>query len=369
MDDVKTGIWSVGGKSEEICSGNRKDTAVRLLKDYIQRNRLQPDVKLPSVRALSEHFSMSRDATWRGLQSMQEIGWVYSLSNGRYAIAKEVYSEILRSLRLRAVFTGSNYIQFSGFRRFLSKFGPLCEYHNLDLHVELMPLNSDFQESIWQNCDVLLIDSDSSEKILEQFDNFPVPVIGLDGNYSDRYYVNIVTDHTAGGSMVAEYFIKQGASEVCVPYFNNSEYNPRVKARLNGFLQTWCESGRSEADAPLVQIPWSHNNFQLSSNVKEYIESARVFQNYFVTDGRLATCFLDIFDWSSLSVPREACVIGYDGSLIGEATVPPLTTIEQDMHGMAELAIEYIKKLAEPSGETVKSIARLKPSFVYRSSS
>jgi DNA-binding LacI/PurR family transcriptional regulator len=348
---------------------NRKDQAEELIKHYIQTHRIKPDEKLPSIRALSDHLMISRDSTWRALQALQEAGWLYSLPNRRYSVAEEVYTEILRSLKICALFTGEKYIQFAGFRRLADALRQACQYNNLDLKISMVPEKSKIPKSVWQGFDVLLVDSDCSVQLLDQFEEWPAPVIGLDAAYSNRYYANIVTDHMAGGSMVAEYMIQQGAQQVCIPYMRDSELNPRVKSRINGFTQTWLESGRGEESIATASIPWSRNNFQLSLNVKEYLEQTEIAPYYFVSDGQLAISFLDVCNYLSLSIPEAIKIVGYDGAQLGETTSPPMTTIQQDMDQMANDAIELIRNLPKIHELTAQNpIVRLKPHFVARGS-
>lgn len=346
-----------------------KNNAEESIKHYIQSHRIRPQQKLPPIRALSKHLDLSRDSTWRALQAMQENGWVSSLPNKRYVVAESVYTEILNSLKIRTLFSGDKFIQFAGFRRLADYLRKMCRYDNLELDISLVPGGKLINESIWEDCDVLLVDSDSSGQLLDQFKEFPVPVIGLDAVYSERYHTNIVTDHAAGGSMVAEYMIEQGAKEVCIPYFHATEANPRVNSRINGFMQTWLESGRGRGSLKKISIPWSRNNFQLSLDVKEYLLSKKPLHNYFVTDGRLAVSFLDVCDYLSLSIPKEVKIVGYDGTRIGESTTPTMTTIQQDMEKMALEAITIIKEIPTlDASEWTSRIIRLKPNLVVRGS-
>ena len=106
-------------------------------------------------------------------------------------------------------------------------------FHNalqlLPLGIELVPLDTKPPKRVWDNCDVLLIDSDSSRGILKHFAKFKVPVIGLDAEYSDRYHLNIVTDHHMGGRMVAERLLEKGSKKACMVYFQNAP--ARITAR------------------------------------------------------------------------------------------------------------------------------------------
>ena len=66
-----------------------------------------------------------------------------------------------------------------------------------------------------------------------------------------------------------------------------------------------------------------------------------------------------------LSVPGDVKVIGYDGLLLGEHTMPPLTTIAQDLEQGAENLVNIaIQRIA---GEEIHSVI-LQPRLLERES-
>ncbi|MDX6765303.1 MAG: GntR family transcriptional regulator [Candidatus Methylacidiphilales bacterium] len=347
---------------------NRRLTAVKQIQQFIQSNRLQPGERIPTVRKLSEHFAITRDSVWRALRQMHDEGWLDVLPNKRYTVSQHLYAKILRSIRVRALFSGEGYIYFSGFRRLADSLTHLCHNQTIDLGFELLPLGAKPQSKIWEDCDVLLVDSDSSSALLETFSTFPVPVIGLDANYSDRYLANIVTDHHFGGRIVAEAFLHQQKPNASVIYHSGSENKARITARLDGFRQAWLEAGRSEDSVAFVPIEWSSSSFQIALHVKAFLEQNPAHGTYFVTDGLLATSFLDVLDYQGVRVPREVGLIGYDGAQRGELTNPPMTTIQQDMESIAESALEWIHKIARGDQTNATSLVRIPPVLVKRSS-
>lgn len=345
----------------------RRDAASDQIKHFIRSNRLAPGEKLPTVRKLSEHFEITRDAVWRALRQLQKEEWLEVSPNKRYTISDKLYTRILRSIRVKAVFSGESYIYFSGFRRLADSLSRECRYHNIDLHIELLPLHKDPEPTVWDGCDLLMMDSDSSSSFLKVFKKFPVPVIGLDANYSDLYQANIVTDHHLGGRLAAEAMLKKGTREAVVVYHAGSENNPRVSARIEGFRQTWMESGRAAQSITLVPIEWSRSSFEIALKVQAYLDKNPASGSYFVTDGRLATNFLEVLAYQKVSVPKQVGLIGYDGAQRGELTDPPLTTIQQDMERIAQSAVRWIRQIASGNTET-GVLERVPPVMITRAS-
>jgi DNA-binding LacI/PurR family transcriptional regulator len=345
----------------------RRGAAGSQIKQYIRSHGLAPGESLPTVRQMADHFAITRDAVWRALRRLQEEGWVEVLPNKRYITSRNLQAKILRSTRVRALFSGKEYIFFSGFRRLAEALTRQCHSHGIELTIDLLPLKANPDEHIWKDCDVLMIDSDSSGRVLEAFAEFPVPTIGLDAIYSDKYHANIVTDHHLGGRMAAEAILHRRPRHTTIVYYKGSDSNPRVAARMDGFRQAWLESGRSLSSLELAQIPWSTSTFEVGLNVQSFFQKKRAHGTYFVTDGRLAANFLDILAYQQIPVPQKVAVIGYDGAQRGELTDPPLTTIQQDMERIAQSAVDWIQRICE-NGEKAGVVERVPPLLVARKS-
>jgi len=346
---------------------NRCETAVKQIKHFIRTNRLPPGERLPTVRQLSDHLEVTRDAVWRALRRMHEEEWLDVLPNKRYLTSKHLYTKILRSVRVRALFSGEGYIYFSGFRRLADALTRLCHYDNIDLEIELLPSATKPERKVWKDCDLLMVDSDSSGRLLQTFREFPVPVIGLDADYSERYHANIVTDHHLGGRMVAEAVLRKQARRASLVYHAGSEKKARITARLDGFRHSWLESGRSEDSLVCLPIAWSRSSFEVALNVQAFLAENPAEGTYFVTDGRLATSFLEVLAYQGVRVPQDVALIGYDGAQLGELTDPPMTTIQQDMDRIAESAVGWVQKITEGHHGT-GVLERIAPLLVERAS-
>ena len=346
---------------------NRKQAAIDQIKHYIRSNRLQAGERLPTVRKLSDHFDVSRDAIWRGLRQLQQEDWLDLLPNKRYMVSEKLYKQVLTSLKVKAIFSGKRYIFFSGFRRLADSLSKECHYHNVDLRIDLLAPKTDPTEAIWEDCDLIMIDSDSSTSFLKTFDHFPVPVIGLDAEYNERYKANIVTDHYLGGRLAAEAMLRRGARKAIIVFHTGSENNPRVAARIDGFRQTWIEGGRTPASLSTESIGWSRSSFEIALKIQDFLTNNPTHDNYFVTDGRLATNFLEVLAYMNVSVPEAVGLIGYDGAQRGALTDPPMTTIQQDMDKIALKAVNWVRAIA--SGDDRSGVLeRIPPLFTERDS-
>lgn len=346
---------------------NRRTAAIDQIKHFIRANRLPPGERLPTVRQMSVSFGLTRDSVWRALRQLQADGWLELLPSRRYATSQKLYTTILRSTRVRAVFGGDGYIYFSGFRRLADALTRLCRYHNIELEFDLLPTGAKPDKKIWAGCDLLMVDSDTSGRLLAAFAKFPVPVIGLDANFSERYQANIVTDHHYGGRLAAEAILHRRVREVSVLCHAGSEGNPRVCARLDGFRQAWLESGKLAKSLAFAAIPWSESSFEIALNVQDFLRNNAVHGTCFVNDGRLATSFLEVLAYRKVKVPEELSLIGYDGAQSGQLTNPPMTTVQQDMERIAQSAVGWVEKIS--GGHLATGVLeRIPPVLVKRGS-
>jgi DNA-binding LacI/PurR family transcriptional regulator len=340
-----------------------RDLICAELKHYIRAHRIHPGEMLPPLRALSEHFKSSRDIVWRALRQLQEEGWIQARSSRGYEVSEGVYSRILQSLQVKVLLTGTNFINFTGYRRLADALARECRYHNMELVIELLPLDGKPDKSIWKGCDVLLAGSNASSSLLRHCKEFKVPVIGLDAEYSDRYHINVVTDHYTGGRLVAERLLKRNSSRACVVHFENP--HARIRARIEGFKQVWLEAGKAEESLTQHIVQWSPNNFDIALNVREDFRSFDGKCDLFVTDGNLALTCLDVFSHLGFSVPGDFKLIGYDGAQLGELTNPPMTTIQQNMEQIAAVAVARMNDCFKPHPGTAE-VVRIPPTLVER---
>ncbi len=346
---------------------NRRDEAGDQIKRYILTHQMKPGERLPTVRQLSEHFGITLNAVWRALRQLHQEEWLDALRNKRYTVSEKLYTTILRSVRVKAFFYGEGYIYFSGFRRLADALSRECRYHNIDMQIQLVPHGRLPDAKAWEDCDLVLMDSDSSRAFLKAFPSFPLPVIGLDANYSDLYRANIVTDHHFGGRIAAEEMLKRDEKTAHVVYHAGSENNPRVTARIEGFRQAWLESGRSADSIKLVPIAWSLSALEIALNLLDHFSKNEAKGSYFVTDGRLATNFLEVMAYKKVPVPGTVTMIGYDGAQQGELTNPPMTTIQQDMDKIAASAVHWMREIV--SGNQQKRVLeRIPPVLIARAS-
>ena len=346
---------------------NRRDEAGEKIKNYILTHRMKPGERLPTLRKLSDTFEVTRNAVWRALRQLHGDEWLDALPNKRYTVSEKLYSRILRSIRVKAFFYGEGYIYFSGFRRLADALTRECAYHNIDLQIQLLPRGQDPDEKAWEDCEIMLMDSDSSRAFLKVFKSFPLPVIGLDANYSDLYRANIVTDHLLGGRIAAEAMLHRDEQSAYVVYHAGSENNPRVTARIDGFRQAWLEAGRPADSLSVIPIGWSSSSLEIALKLLDYYKDREARGSFFVTDGRLATNFLEAMSYKRVPVPGVVSVIGYDGAQNGELTDPPMTTIQQDMERIASSAVNWIREIAS-GNQAKKALERIAPIMVKRGS-
>jgi DNA-binding LacI/PurR family transcriptional regulator len=93
----------------------------------------------------------------------------------------------------------------------------------------------------------------------------------------------------------------------------------------------------------------------------------------FVANDQMALGVLQFFAEQKIRVPEDIAIVGFDNISESGFFYPPLTTVQQDQHRVAKVAVEEITKIIEAGwqeSETVlpRSII-LPPTLVVRQSS
>ncbi len=80
----------------------------------------------------------------------------------------------------------------------------------------------------------------------------------------------------------------------------------------------------------------------------------------------IAASALRVLAERGLSVPADVSVVGYDDVLVAQHTMPPLTTIRQDVPRGGQLLVDLLLK--RMAGEAVASV-QMAPQLIVRGSS
>lgn len=167
-----------------------------------------------------------------------------------------------------------------------------------------------------------------------------IPFVVYDGicEKSERIF-NITLDNYGGGLQMGRYFKEAGHRKaLCV-----SDNNIGIDLdRMEGFREGFA------GDVEFLLIPMKkEERWQFYIQHLEKIKSVTAI---FAVSDYYAIDLMSFLNGQGISVPKDISLAGFDDIPVCQMINPPLTTIKQDNHLRAKLAVEKLKDLKENKG-------------------
>ena len=178
-----------------------------------------------------------------------------------------------------------------------------------------------------------------------------IPVIYMDHFYGmeDRY--RVCSDHYRSGYLAAEYFLQSGKKK---PGFFGGE-GQAFGERLRGFKDALQEAKHTLNDKFYVQAaPGTHQSV-ITRLIRAGVDSVFVPGASFqaMESLHLLTYIM------GLKVPDDVSIIGGENEGISAIQCPPLTTVEEPLKDMAEVAVDMLDKCT--SGQQIENKSVILP--------
>lgn len=182
------------------------------------------------------------------------------------------------------------------------------------------------------------------DTIREIQENNSIPLIFTDSYSSVRRIINVGIDDYEGGRLAAEHFLENGHTNLAF-IGPKALGNGLIMHRLQGFCSCLRDAG--------VSLPQEHilpsGGEELTPLLEKLTSGPNPVTGIFTTSD---TCALDLYYSVSclgLRVPEDLSIIGFDDLPHSSRSLPPLTTVRQDIFRKAEVACELLMKhIREP---------------------
>ena len=191
----------------------------------------------------------------------------------------------------------------------------------------------------------------------------------IDADRVDGFIVIGQSDQSRVLDAVAEHFlpmvawgafVERGCRNIA---FFGSAQAIELSLRLEGARSAVAEA---EADVRFVETP-THLAAELTgADVSAYLDAAgEAPDGIFAASDQIAVTSIQVLAARGLSVPDDVKVVGYDDLPLARSSVPPLTTIRQDIAAGAHHLVESLLQRIEgrPTGSIV-----LNPELIVRGS-
>jgi LacI family transcriptional regulator len=194
----------------------------------------------------------------------------------------------------------------------------------------------------------------------------PVPTVFLDRKppvaTESANYINIHTDNFKGGYLAGKVLIYDVCKNPAV-IMDGREISYQMD-RLMGFRKAMDEANIPVFSEAIYKLPVINYETAYSA-VCDALKKGDLYDSYFCTTDWLAIGAMTALLDHNISIPGQARIVGFDNISITNYCRVPLTTIHQDIKGMADKTVEILIDIL--NGEEIKEWEFVfEPSLVKR---
>lgn len=209
--------------------------------------------------------------------------------------------------------------------------------------------NQEKEMAYFKSLDAKLVDGiiciSGFEEIPSHLITRNIPIVCIDRkprNHQDVYYVE--SNHYSGGYLATEELIKQGCKKIAI--IAKPEFLSVNKQRLDGYRQALKDYGIERNPDLELYIDESYGNVEGARRaMNSLIQSGIEFDGVFGTNDWRAYGALNALKENNCKVPDDVKLIGFDDIYIAQASYPSMSTIKQNVPGLAITASSLLLNL------------------------
>ncbi len=203
---------------------------------------------------------------------------------------------------------------------------------------------------------VVIGQSDQFERIEDVADGYRSMVVWGNHTEGQRHCV-VGTDNRLGGRLAAERLIAGGARRLA---FLGDTGPMEFAARFAGAQDVAARMGLPDVQPLATHLSPDRASEEIAAHLATH---GRSIDGIFAATDTLAALCLTELRAQGLSVPDDVKLVGFDDLPIARQTIPPLTTVRQDIAAGARGLVDLL--LRRLGGETTESLV-LPPELVVR---
>jgi len=346
-----------------------------IIAKQIQEGQYKPGERLPSMDTIAAKYAVNKVTVRRAFSELANRGLIYSVpAQGTYVAERPATPERARGegqlLTIGLIShvmvpgnTGLYHMEIiEGIRAELSRVnGSLVilpvRYVEPQIKIMNMVLQSNLDGAIYLGG----FDPTALTTMIEQ----GPPAALLDFQLRSVPVDTVVVDNRAGGYQAMEHLIALGHRSFAVV---TGETDRSVsQERLGGVYEAL-----DHFDIPHSQLTVVPGDFQREGGYEAMKQILRLNPRptavFFMNDEMAAGGIQAVFSESSLKVPDDISIVGFDDTSWATATQPPLTTIRVDKGLMGSIAVQrVVQRISNPSQPPTTTL--IPPRLVVRESS
>ena len=208
---------------------------------------------------------------------------------------------------------------------------------------------------------VILIGQADQWQVIDRVAARYLPLVAWGAQLPGQAHCTVGTDNRRGGALAARHLFDRGARGFA---FFGDPVNPEVAQRLEGVRDELAAGGLS-TDIPVIRAGFSAQTAH--EEISRWLDAGNPLPDAIVAASDvLALSAVRALAERGHRVPADVRVTGYDDLLFASQTMPPLTTVRQDLASGADHLVDLL--LRRIGGEAAPSVV-IEPTLVVRGSS
>jgi len=248
---------------------------------------------------------------------------------------------------------------------FMALLGPLADAlarNGFDLLLSrIIPQNAKWLDDVLASGridGVILIGQSDQTEVIERAAATSAPIVVWGAHRPGSSQITVGTDNLLGGELAARHLIGIGRRRLA---FLGDPGVPEFSDRHAGFHRTIAAAEGVEE----IVLPLHLTDQDAYEDMARYLTAHPAPDGIFAASDVIAMSAMRAIADQGLRVPQDVSIVGYDDISIAAHTLPPLTTIRQDVgHGARLLVDLLMRRLA---GQAVEPVA-MQPELILRGS-
>jgi LacI family transcriptional regulator len=188
----------------------------------------------------------------------------------------------------------------------------------------------------------------------------------------DRYFPGlevpcVMTDNYIGIETAMNHLIEKGYSRIGFVTVDLDQV--QMQQREKAYLQTMAAGGAEEPSRLVLKIPYKCKQELAVDAIKNFINKFPELEALVFSTNYLGIYGLDSFKQLEIPIPRGLAMICFDDHDIFRLHTPEITIIEQPIHEIAKLSVQFLLRQIGSNQFNIKELQSFeKPRMVLRAS-
>ncbi|WP_139691922.1 LacI family DNA-binding transcriptional regulator [Sporolactobacillus terrae] len=181
---------------------------------------------------------------------------------------------------------------------------------------------------------IIIATHDIDSQLLKKYSNMPMAILEMENDVENACTIKVENVH--GSVLATEHLISQGCKKIAHIY--GPLYDQTSKERLQGYQKVI--SMHSDYEEVTIQ-----SDFTIDGGINavdQLLHKYPDIDGLFVGNDLMAVGVIKELNRLSIRVPDEIAVCGFDGIYLTRIVNPEITTIEQPIYKMGEIAAEKL---------------------------